>query len=465
MTLLNVRLGSWIPNPGLLEEKVGRKAAPKGEAGGAPGFSFGEVFEEELKEIERRWEQSARRLRSGAWRPGTAPRCARPGRHRLLRGRHSLRHAQPGNRPGASPAGCLRPRRLHVHGLGRRVPGLQHQQPHAPADPDGERDRGPREPRDGRGGREGGDGLTGRAGRARALPGLGAPVGPIGGAGGAVQPREYRYASHARLAVENGQRVAPGQRLIALAESHDGRTEHLRRPVPVAGAPGGPAAGGDGTARRDPPLGQRLRRRAHREPGRDRAPPPPLPVRHPRRRRGRPRAPLQRPRHADSLGPHRPRDPRRHRRRRAAARRAPAQREALGGGAHPLPRRERARPPAVPQVVGHRRRGRGDPGVPSRPALVPPRVDRRPVLRRGPVRGLPQPRPAHRRGGPRAPSPGGRPGRRGPDAVLRARAVVREARRGRGRPRGAPAPTGDGATGARRPGSRETAPRTPAGAS
>ena len=222
MTLLNVRLGSWIPNPGLVEEKVGRKARPERRGGrgsrllvpgGLPGGAEGD--REALG-------AAARRRGAAPGDRGQPHGCAWPGRHRLLRGRHPLRHAQPGDRPGASPAGCLRPPRLHVHGLGRRVPGLQHQQPHAPADPYGERDRGPREPRDGRGGREGGDGLTGRAGWARALPGLGAPVGPAGAARGAGRPREYRYASHARLAVENGQRVAPGQRLIALAESQTG---------------------------------------------------------------------------------------------------------------------------------------------------------------------------------------------------------------------------------------------------
>ena len=434
MTLLNVRLGSWIPNPGLVEEKVGGKARPKGEAGGAPGYSFREVFHEELKEIERRWEQlpggTARRLATGDSPTvahglvgigfsggGIRSATLNLGIAQALHRRGVFDHldymstVSGGGYLGSSISSLMRRRTRTVSEIAGRVSLATGEA--------GEKvvTVSPEEP----------------GGLARVLT-WARRSGPSGGAGEAVQPARVpvrepcpsrgreRPESRARAAAHRARRAA------------DGRTEHLRRPVPLAGAPGSPAAGGDRTARRDAPLGQRLRRRAHREPGRDRAPPPALPVRHPRRRRGRPRAPLQRPRHADSLRPHRPRDPRRHRRRRAAARRAPPQREALGGGAHPLPRRQRARTPSLPQVVRHRRRGRGDPGVPSRPARLPPRVDRRPVLRRGPVRGLPQPRPAHRRGGPRAPPPGGRPGRRGPDAVLRARAVVREARRGRGRP-------------------------------
>ena len=51
MTLLNIRLGYWVPNPGRLEEEAG-----------TGGFTFGEVFAEELREI------SSRRRR--LYRPG-----------------------------------------------------------------------------------------------------------------------------------------------------------------------------------------------------------------------------------------------------------------------------------------------------------------------------------------------------------------------------------------------------------
>ena len=59
MTLLNVRLGFWLPNPGLLEEKLNkarwklRKKDPE-QAAKPMGFAFNEVFAEELREIEKR---------------------------------------------------------------------------------------------------------------------------------------------------------------------------------------------------------------------------------------------------------------------------------------------------------------------------------------------------------------------------------------------------------------------------
>ncbi len=70
MTLLNVRLGFWLPNPGLLEEKLNkilwkqRKAYPK-QAAKPMGFTFGEIFAEEMREIKRRREQAY---------PGGSPR-------------------------------------------------------------------------------------------------------------------------------------------------------------------------------------------------------------------------------------------------------------------------------------------------------------------------------------------------------------------------------------------------------
>lgn len=65
MTLLNIRLGYWVPNPGLLEEfeekenrllkKRRRKDSRRAKQ--QRGFTFKDVFAEELREIERRWGQ------------------------------------------------------------------------------------------------------------------------------------------------------------------------------------------------------------------------------------------------------------------------------------------------------------------------------------------------------------------------------------------------------------------------
>ncbi len=61
MTLVNVRLGIWVPNPGLLEEALAKRGsksndslAPKARL---PGFAFEEVFCDELVSIKKRWEQ------------------------------------------------------------------------------------------------------------------------------------------------------------------------------------------------------------------------------------------------------------------------------------------------------------------------------------------------------------------------------------------------------------------------
>jgi hypothetical protein len=52
MTLINARLGVWIPNPGLVEDAVaGHKST-----GGKPGLRFADVFLDELVSIEKRWQ-------------------------------------------------------------------------------------------------------------------------------------------------------------------------------------------------------------------------------------------------------------------------------------------------------------------------------------------------------------------------------------------------------------------------
>lgn len=78
LTLLNIRLGYWMPNPGLLEEKQDKAAWRQGQrqarrarrkepsrkrgrsarrADQPTGFTFEEVFRAELEEIEQRWSQ------------------------------------------------------------------------------------------------------------------------------------------------------------------------------------------------------------------------------------------------------------------------------------------------------------------------------------------------------------------------------------------------------------------------
>ncbi|UCF21043.1 MAG: hypothetical protein JSU87_06555 [Gemmatimonadota bacterium] len=68
MTLLNIRLGFWVPNPGRLERWLSRIQGSQEDGKKGPGgFSFEQVFEEELMEIAAR----RRQLRNG---PG--PRLA-----------------------------------------------------------------------------------------------------------------------------------------------------------------------------------------------------------------------------------------------------------------------------------------------------------------------------------------------------------------------------------------------------
>jgi hypothetical protein len=60
MTLLNVRLGYWLPNPGLLEESAVKSRwemwkMRTRQAEQPPGFTFREVFAQEMHDIESRW--------------------------------------------------------------------------------------------------------------------------------------------------------------------------------------------------------------------------------------------------------------------------------------------------------------------------------------------------------------------------------------------------------------------------
>ena len=225
MTLLNVRLGSWIPNPGLLEEKVGRKAKPEAEAGGAPGFSFREVFREELKEVRRRWEQlpggSTRRLATEA---GSSEGSI--GEPTVRHGLVGIGFSGGGIRSATLNLGIAQA--LHRRGvfdhvdymstvsgggyLGSSISSLMRRRTRTVSEIAGRVSLG-----------------TGEAGEKVVTVSPEEPGGlarflawarrssPRG-----AEPRQYRYASYARLAVESGQRVVPGQRLLALAESTAG---------------------------------------------------------------------------------------------------------------------------------------------------------------------------------------------------------------------------------------------------
>lgn len=87
MVLINIRLGYWLPNPGLLEEELAgrslKRIRTEGKAmKGAPGFPFEEVFEQELVEVKRRWDNvyrnpsEQRRLHMTNGRPSTIPTTA-----------------------------------------------------------------------------------------------------------------------------------------------------------------------------------------------------------------------------------------------------------------------------------------------------------------------------------------------------------------------------------------------------
>jgi hypothetical protein len=54
MTLLNVRLGVWLPNPGRLQDAIVPRERPKGSTS-PRGLSFEEIFQEERTEVANRW--------------------------------------------------------------------------------------------------------------------------------------------------------------------------------------------------------------------------------------------------------------------------------------------------------------------------------------------------------------------------------------------------------------------------
>ncbi len=78
MTLLNVRLGVWVPNPGVLEDRMSgkrptrRKNTEVGEREPG-GFTFEQVFEDELASVKSRWAQLGSRAADRRLAESTAP--------------------------------------------------------------------------------------------------------------------------------------------------------------------------------------------------------------------------------------------------------------------------------------------------------------------------------------------------------------------------------------------------------
>ncbi len=72
MTILNIRLGFWIPNPGKLEEKIGYPPGPvNGTASQPPGFTIDHVLACERGEVERRWLELGAIGQDRSWERGT----------------------------------------------------------------------------------------------------------------------------------------------------------------------------------------------------------------------------------------------------------------------------------------------------------------------------------------------------------------------------------------------------------
>jgi len=222
MALLNVRLGIWVPNPGVLQDEIDPpEPVPADEESSARGFSFPQVFREEMVEITRRWEQfpgggMARKLVDGT-RPtienglvgigfsggGIRSASLNLGIAQALHRRGVFDHfdymstVSGGGYLGSSISAIMRRRtRTTSEVAGRasiRSEGGQTVLRITPEAPSGMVESLRR--------------LRGRLLRTRRIR----PAGP----------REYRYASYAQLAddVVDGGRVRAGQRLLKMGES------------------------------------------------------------------------------------------------------------------------------------------------------------------------------------------------------------------------------------------------------
>ncbi len=201
MTLLNIRLGYWIPNPGRLEHWLWKH---KGKEGKKNGYSFEEIFQEELIEITRRWEQlskdSERQLSAANLRSPTSG-------HGLV----GIAYSGGGIRSATINLGITQA--LHKRGvfdhvdymstvsgggyLGSSISALMRRKTKTASEIKGrvslrEADNGEKvvtvsqKP-----------GLVSRLSRSK------------------IESREYTYASYAEIAVQEGDKVKKGQRLLS----------------------------------------------------------------------------------------------------------------------------------------------------------------------------------------------------------------------------------------------------------
>lgn len=203
LTLLNIRLGYWLPNPGLLEERL---AAGKAIPDKLPGFSFDDpaqdptgegrtVFGEELQQVQQRWKNLEGASRQLAYVNDDL--AARP---TVAHGLVGLAFSGGGIRSATLNLGIAQA--LHRSGVFDHVDYLS---------------------------TVSGGGYLGSsisalmrhrttsevAGEVRVGGTADQPVLTVTpDAGG--EPREYRYTGNARPAVPDGARVVPGQRLIKL---------------------------------------------------------------------------------------------------------------------------------------------------------------------------------------------------------------------------------------------------------
>jgi hypothetical protein len=225
MTVLNIRLGVWVPNPGFLQRAFGRAPSTSGSAarsvrpgrGEARGLAFAQVFAQELGEIERRWGQLPRpteRRLAGGCRPsvehglvgvglsggGIRSAAVSLGILQALDHRGVFEHVDylstvsGGGYVGSSISALMRQRTRTVSEVAGRVSVRK-------------------EP--------GSVVVSVAPEKARSwLPQRRRPR--------AHEPREYRYSDDARLAVESGERVKVGQRLL-LATEPDAPSEGVWR--------------------------------------------------------------------------------------------------------------------------------------------------------------------------------------------------------------------------------------------
>jgi hypothetical protein len=194
MTLLNIRLGYWVPNPGLLERWVWKRNGKQGEK---DGYSFEQVMREELIDVERRWEL----LPDGSDRQlADNHRQSRSTRHKLV----GIGFSGGGIRSAAVNLGIAQA--FHQRGvfdhidymstvsgggyLGSSISALMRRETKTFSE------------------------LKGRVSLSESEDGKKViSITPMRNKP-TPEPREYRYASYANLAVEDGAKVKKGQRLI-----------------------------------------------------------------------------------------------------------------------------------------------------------------------------------------------------------------------------------------------------------